>query len=556
VNETLAVVSYELYILEDRGWMLHARFPRQERDVALQEARHLESCLNTGVKVLRETYFPSTNSCLEDVVYCTPKYAKVAQSGNNSAALGDRRSSATEFPRASNRPPSPGKRGAPNQQQAAEAESLISTAAKLIIIMAIALTGGGLAASIAGVILSNLARLGLVHGDISSLTFGTFLIVFALTAFPMASSYIKLDHPPSQPKAPRRRRPPTLKPPPNRRSAPLRQEGDGMAAAEDLPEEDPEAQQEEEGQSTPSQTREKSRVDALRFLSGALSLLKEERPQLDKSSRFAIHLFLAGAMELMGDHRGLEPSARREILLDIVTTFGTKPEMAAIFVDRYEDYLMLPTNLEMVRAGRAAMDHFLSGPEIDAFGDLPTALANWSNPEQSPAQQTPAAVTTVIFTDMVGSTDLTQSIGDDMAQEAVRRHNTIVRNALRDFQGREIKHTGDGIMASFASASHAIDASIQIQQQIAQHNAKRPDLPLWLRIGMNAGEPIQEENDLFGTTVQLAARVCAQATAQQIFCSGVIHDLSAGKAVQFEPRGSFPLKGFREPVPIYEILWR
>ncbi len=115
----------------------------------------------------------------------------------------------------------------------------------------------------------------------------------------------------------------------------------------------------------------------------------------------------------------------------------------------------------------------------------------------------------------------------------VRRHNSIVRTALAEFAGKEIKHTGDGIMASFASTANGVEAAIIIQRACAIHNDKHPDLPLHLRIGINAGEPIQEEDDLFGTTVQLSARVCAKAGTDEILCTNVVRELSARKGSAF-----------------------
>lgn len=180
------------------------------------------------------------------------------------------------------------------------------------------------------------------------------------------------------------------------------------------------------------------------------------------------------------------------------------------------------------------------------------AFDAWNKPQV--AQSAPR-IMTILFTDMVGSTLLTQSRGDQAAQEVVRRHNIIVRSALAQFSGREIKHTGDGIMASFASASNGAEAAVTIQRAIAAHVRDHPDLPLELRIGMDAGEPIEEDDDLFGTTVQLASRVCATGASGQIMCTNVVRELSAGKGLEFVFRGTQDLKGFKEKIPLYEVLW-
>jgi class 3 adenylate cyclase len=165
-------------------------------------------------------------------------------------------------------------------------------------------------------------------------------------------------------------------------------------------------------------------------------------------------------------------------------------------------------------------------------------------------------VHTILFTDMEGSTSLTQRLGDAKAQEVLRTHNTIVREALKAHSGSEIKHTGDGIMASFASASRALECAIAIQRALAQHSESNPDMPIGVRIGLNAGEPVAEEEDLFGTAVQLAARICAHAEPGEILAPIVVRELAAGKGFLLADRGDVALRGFEDPVRLYEVRWR
>jgi class 3 adenylate cyclase len=163
---------------------------------------------------------------------------------------------------------------------------------------------------------------------------------------------------------------------------------------------------------------------------------------------------------------------------------------------------------------------------------------------------TPGGLVTILFTDMAGSTALTQQLGDERAQDHVRQHNTVVRDALKAHAGKEIKHTGDGIMASFASARGAVDCAIAIQRALADDDGLR------ICIGLNAGEPVAEEQDLYGTSVQLAARVCAEADGGEILVSNVVRELAAGKGFLFNDRGDRALKGFEDPVKLYEVRWR
>jgi len=163
---------------------------------------------------------------------------------------------------------------------------------------------------------------------------------------------------------------------------------------------------------------------------------------------------------------------------------------------------------------------------------------------------------TILFTDIEGSTTLTQRLGDAKAQELLRSHNAIVRDALKTHGGSEIKHTGDGIMASFPAASLAIECAVAIRKILAQYNEANPDTPLRVRIVLNAGEPVAEDEDLFGTAVQLAARVCAHAEPGHILASEVVRQLVAGKGFLFADRGETVLQGFEEPVRLYEVRGR
>ncbi len=162
----------------------------------------------------------------------------------------------------------------------------------------------------------------------------------------------------------------------------------------------------------------------------------------------------------------------------------------------------------------------------------------------------------ILFTDMESSTQITHQLGDSRAQELVRTHNEIVRTALRVNGGNEIKHTGDGIMASFASPSRALESAVQIQRALADHNQQHPDTPISVRIGLNAGEPVREQNDLFGQAVQLASRICSQAEPGRILASNVVRELVAGKGFLFADAGTADLRGFEDPVHLYEVRWQ
>ena len=164
-------------------------------------------------------------------------------------------------------------------------------------------------------------------------------------------------------------------------------------------------------------------------------------------------------------------------------------------------------------------------------------------------------IRTVLFTDIVESTSLTQKLGDEVAMELLHIHDAVVREALKALNGREVKHTGDGIMASFISAAAAVRCAAQIQRELAQRAREQSNHPIKVRIGGAAGEPVERNSDIFGSTVQLAARLCSHAQPEQIVVSSVVADLCTGKGLTFHPLGEVSLKGFDQPVHAHSVEW-
>lgn len=164
------------------------------------------------------------------------------------------------------------------------------------------------------------------------------------------------------------------------------------------------------------------------------------------------------------------------------------------------------------------------------------------------------AVRAVLFTDICGSTELTQRLGDRAGTDLVQEHDAIVRAAVAARDGREVKHTGDGIMASFDAPSAAVEAAIAIQRELTRRN-RHAETPIDVRVGISAGEPLTDDGDLFGAAVQLAARLCAASRRGWITTSVAVRELCIGKQLHFEARDAVPLKGFAEPTPCFEVHW-
>lgn len=162
----------------------------------------------------------------------------------------------------------------------------------------------------------------------------------------------------------------------------------------------------------------------------------------------------------------------------------------------------------------------------------------------------------IMFTDIEGSTQMISELGDERSMELLRVHNALTREALRTHSGREVKHTGDGFMASFTSAVDAVECAIAIQKLIIKHGEENPDEVMDLRIGISAGEPVRNDNQLYGAAVNLAARLCGHARPGSILVAQVVRDLLVGKGISFTGQGEFEAKGFEDPVPMIEVTWK
>ncbi len=189
----------------------------------------------------------------------------------------------------------------------------------------------------------------------------------------------------------------------------------------------------------------------------------------------------------------------------------------------------------------------------------------------------------VLFTDLVGHTEMMSRLGDERGREVLREHERITRDVLKQHGGTEVKTMGDGFMASFGSVTRAVECAIALQRAIdernrgvgAQHTRPADDISrgdqeapaegppaspraalLHVRVGLNAGEPIEEDGDLFGATVILTSRIAAKAEGGEILVSDTVRGLCSGKGFLFADRGEFVAKGFEEPVRVYEVRWR
>ena len=201
-------------------------------------------------------------------------------------------------------------------------------------------------------------------------------------------------------------------------------------------------------------------------------------------------------------------------------------------------------------------------PALEDVDSVVDAILSFLDEGAEPTDEPAAAATAapggfraVLFTDVVGHTEMMRRLGDERGRQVLREHEQVTRDVLREHGGAEVKTMGDGFMASFTSVVKGVECAVALQRAFEERNASAEE-PVNVRVGLNAGEPIEEDGDLFGETVILAARIAAQAEGGEVLASMAVRELCAGKGFPFADRGEKALRGFEEPVRLFEVGWR
>ena len=162
--------------------------------------------------------------------------------------------------------------------------------------------------------------------------------------------------------------------------------------------------------------------------------------------------------------------------------------------------------------------------------------------------------TSVVFTDLVGSTELASRLGPVSAEEVRSIHFGLLRDAVAATGGSEVKNLGDGLMVVYPGLSAALDGAVAMQQSIEHHNRKTLEL-LGVRIGLSYGDATEDDGDYFGEPVVEAARLCAKADGGQIVTTEMVRLLARRTDHRFSALGAVALKGLPEPVDACEVWW-
>jgi class 3 adenylate cyclase len=284
------------------------------------------------------------------------------------------------------------------------------------------------------------------------------------------------------------------------------------------------------------------------FLADALERVKNHLKEATRHIAFGLNLFFAGAVKQIAVLAALDREHEIALASGTLAVLGTPAERAEKLMDDYDVYKRNHAYFEIIEAGERAAEAFAQSS--DDWGPIAEkAISRWVESGNPYAEGT----VVIMFTDIVGSTQMTHERGDYGAQEMVRVHNQVVRKALAEYFGKEVKHTGDGIMAVFSNAVNAIGAGMVIQQQLAINAEQNPKHAVRVRIGVNAGEAVHEEGDYFGTTVQVAARVCDKAAASELFVTEAVKMMCNGRNLPLVHVDAYELKGVDHLVDVYRV---
>jgi adenylate cyclase len=609
--ETARSIRLEIYVLHNNRWEIHSNFTMDQRDECIEEAKRIDVSGQFGaVSVVREIYSKADNSSRESVIYHSPKLSTAppvdtvisggggfvsegkkgpTQAEQRSAAGGEKKeaSSKKKSPKRAvgKTPPAKPSGDKPSKKKKKDGGSkddisLSAILPKLSVILIISMLAAGALSYAVYYVLQYASDMDIpIDHDIArGILVAVFVLSFLSFFIPRAHQLLRglksgnsnmapqMVMPtmaaPSLDPAP----PPVVETPPTpEEEQPLFEEQlEAEPAVEEVavaePEEEPfdpyandPAANDPAAVVPPSRAANDLSGELLKFVHDSLEPVAKSNHELNAFNKFGMTLFLAGAADYLAMQHRVPEHELTEVLSSQMQILGQSEALARGFCANIDEYLLDPRNQEMYQAGRATIAEHKKNPSSGV--PLDKVLDDWNRPRQKEDAHTKQFVA-VLFTDIVGSTALTQARGDDAAQLVVHAHDRVVREAIGMHGGREIKHTGDGIMATFPQITDSIVASQAIQKSCYYENRGDPGLGLGICIGINAGEPIHENNDIFGTPVQMAARVLSKAEGWEICVSSSVHDMCSGKGYSFSKKGDYELKGFDHLVPIFLCEWR
>jgi class 3 adenylate cyclase len=247
-----------------------------------------------------------------------------------------------------------------------------------------------------------------------------------------------------------------------------------------------------------------------------------------------------GYAELIAERDGAAGERRASELLDSGLEMAREIGMAALV----ERAFALKMQFQGIDPG-----------DVTTSIDAVAAAVGSERPDLATATAADGTVT-IMFSDIVGSTAMTERLGDRRWIEVLREHNRVIRDEVSAHDGFEVKSQGDGFMVAFASASRAVECAAAIQRAFASRAEEAPEEAILVRIGLHTGEAIRERDDFFGRNVILAARIAAQAGAGEVLVSSLLKELTeADSDVRFGDARELSLKGLSGTYTVHAVEW-
>jgi|GEM_PF-4917371 len=564
MTEFRRTVAFEIYIMRQARWELHARYGPRERTEAVNDAKAMNGSAGIqAVKVTREVFNTLEEITEEYVVYKSRRELPAPVELTRSARRGKRRPLRTRDP---NHAFAPGHVIDPK----VAIRVRMTMAARALFTTFVGLAAAGLVTAFFSGLFSGFGRLGsdgmsgMEMAGLIAIFFGVFLAASVIAAgeiFPLVEKYCKTLSAGGVALGKRRtrvkpkRRPPQASAPSSAATGARQAQAAPPAAPPAAAPAAPAAIRDQSLPSDPTPATEEHRAFLKAYLNEAMTPVRGAYDIRDQFIRFGINLFTAGTCDTLCKERNLGSDAMLEIMADVIRSLGVPPLKAKSFAANHLEYLVAdPRYAVMFESGQEAIRAHLGG-RPQATDLLCRALDIWAKAEKGQGQPSSKAVT-VMFTEITNYEETVARQGDVAGQQVLHIHNAIVDAVLREFGGKQIKQLQNGAMISFGDCAQAVEAAVAIRDRLADHTRNTPAIPVSVKIGLNLGEPISEDNDLFGSTVQLAARIAGHAEPGQVLVSKPVHEEAKAKSatVNFAPRGTASLKGFTEPVPVFSVM--
>lgn len=287
------------------------------------------------------------------------------------------------------------------------------------------------------------------------------------------------------------------------------------------------------------------------FNEGRKSRWSDEANAMVGDTHFGLLLYLIGASKALSALYSLPETELKNEVATMMSGLSLMPASIHRSWELVPEYTAYPRYAAMLQRGDAGGRRLFAAPMGDT--GILKALELWEDFDKIAAPD--QRVAAVLFTDIVGFTRSQQEFGDEWMKDVVHAHNEIVRGALGSYHGVEVKHTGDGIMASFSLLGNAVRAAIAMHKGIDLFNASMPGRAFHIRVGISTGEPVYMDGDLFGTPVNLAARVLPNAGAREIAVSKEIPEQLQPEGYTFAELPERELKGFEGLHSVFLLKW-